>query len=71
VSPPSPTITIDPETRRRSGPGRHRSPKPAYDHRRVAVLVVAAVALVLAAGVSIAAFIAVASDPGPPAGTPR
>jgi len=38
--------------------------------RRVAVLVVAAVALMLAAGISVAAFIAAAAD-SPPAGTRR
>ncbi|NUR74501.1 MAG: hypothetical protein HOU81_27140 [Hamadaea sp.] len=64
MTPPASTLT-------QAGPGRHRTPDPPYDHRRVAVLVVAAVALVLAAGISIAAFVAVASDPGPPAGTRR
>ncbi|NUR52591.1 MAG: hypothetical protein HOV71_31080, partial [Hamadaea sp.] len=54
-----PTDTVAPPA-----PGRHRSPEPPYDHRRVAVLVIAAVALVLAAGISVAAFVAVASDPG-------
>ncbi|MEV6964628.1 hypothetical protein AB0M47_05885 [Hamadaea sp. NPDC051192] len=61
-----PTSTVAPPA-----PGRHRSPEPPYNHRRVAILVVAAVALVLAAGISVAAFVAVASDPGPPAGTHR
>jgi hypothetical protein len=71
VSHPGRFAVEQPLTAGRSGPGRHRSPEPATTpERRVAVLVIAAVALMLAAGISVAAFIAAAADP-PPAGTRR
>ena len=68
---PGRLVVQQPIAVRRSGPGRHRSPEPVITtKRRVAVLVAAAVALTLAAGISVAVFIAAAADP-PPAGTRR